>query len=76
LLEASGTPEPPLGDGKGLSVCFNLSEPEQVQVAYDVSKGKNICFDIGANVGFYSLLFSATRKPFMLLNRCLEMWSG
>jgi FkbM family methyltransferase len=45
------------GDGKGLSVCLNLCEPQQLHTALELSKGA-ICFDVGANVGLYSLLFS------------------
>lgn len=46
------------GEGKGLATCFNLSEPQQLKRADELSKGANICFDIGANVGLYSVLFA------------------
>jgi FkbM family methyltransferase len=48
------------GNGKGLSSIFNLGEPEQFAFVEDLKfllRG-NVCFDIGANVGLYSLLFS------------------
>lgn len=46
------------GDGKGLSIIINQSEPEQLKYAAGLLQDDFICFDIGANVGFYTLLFS------------------
>jgi FkbM family methyltransferase len=50
------------GSGKGLSVVLNLSEPEGVDMAIKLTPRDGICFDIGANVGFYTLLFSRRSK--------------
>ena len=50
------------GRGKGLSVLINQSEPAQVQHARKITNQASICFDIGANVGFYTLLFSQYAK--------------
>jgi FkbM family methyltransferase len=50
------------GDGKGLSILFNLAEPAQLDMAKQLLKPSEICFDIGANVGFYTLLFSKYSK--------------
>ena len=47
------------GAGKGLSVIVNQSEPEQLRLAMDLFPANGIAFDIGANVGLYSLLLSA-----------------
>lgn len=46
------------GEGKGLSTIFNLGEPEQFAIAKSLSHQNGTVFDIGANVGLYSLLFS------------------
>ncbi|MEM6517799.1 MAG: FkbM family methyltransferase [Cyanobacteria bacterium P01_C01_bin.70] len=50
------------GKGKGLSILFNLAEPKQMSIAMDLLKPQDICFDIGANVGLYTLLFSRFSK--------------
>jgi FkbM family methyltransferase len=50
------------GDGKGLSILINKSEPDQVKWAVKYLSKGNVCFDIGANVGFYTLLFSQYTK--------------
>jgi len=52
------------GANKGLSVLANKSEPEQLAIAQERAQANEdgICFDIGANVGFYSLLFSLNCK--------------
>ena len=50
------------GSGKGLSVVVNLSEPEGVDMATRLTPRDGICFDIGANVGLYTLLFSRYSK--------------
>jgi hypothetical protein len=50
------------GEGKGLSTIFNLGEPEQFAMAKSLSPQNGIVFDIGANVGLYSLLFSKYSK--------------
>jgi len=46
------------GGGKGLSRIFNLVEPYQIATAKRLATPDAICFDIGANVGHYTLLFS------------------
>lgn len=48
------------GPGKGLSILANASEPGQLARAAALARPQAVCFDIGANVGFYTLLF-ATR---------------
>ena len=48
----------PAGSGKGISIIFNRSEPERLKIAKELISKNFICFDIGANVGIYSLLFS------------------
>jgi len=50
------------GNGKGLSVLINHSEPEQLRVARELMPTKGVCFDIGANVGLYTLLFALHSK--------------
>lgn len=50
------------GEGQGLSTIFNLSEQEQVSCAMQLINPNDVCFDIGANVGFYTLLFSKNAK--------------
>jgi FkbM family methyltransferase len=50
------------GEGKGLSPVFNLYEPAQLAFASQVIRRESICFDIGANVGLYTLLFAARGK--------------
>jgi FkbM family methyltransferase len=50
------------GEGKGLSIIFNLAEPEQLQMAKNLLKPNEICFDIGANVGLYTILFARHSK--------------
>ncbi len=50
------------GEGKGLSVVFNLSEANQLKLASELTRPDSICFDLGANVGFYTLLFSHLSK--------------
>ena len=46
------------GEGKGLSVILNRAEPEQMRQARRLVSPDSICFDIGANVGLYTLLFA------------------
>ena len=46
------------GTGKGMSIFFNQFEPAQVKYAIQLLKTSSLCYDIGANVGFYTLLFS------------------
>jgi len=54
-----GAPE---GSGKGISIIFNLSEPERLKITKDLISKNFIYFDIGANIGIYSLLFSRYSK--------------
>ena len=73
----------PAGVGKGISVIFNRSEPKRLELTKDLISKNYICFDIGANVGIYSLLFSRYSKlvyafePFprnlSFLNRMLKL---
>lgn len=46
------------GKSKGLSILFNRYEPHQMARARETITPNDICFDIGANVGIYSLLFA------------------
>jgi FkbM family methyltransferase len=46
------------GEANGLSVLFNLSEKKQMMLAKKEIKKDDVCFDIGANVGLYTLLFA------------------
>lgn len=46
------------GDGGGASVYFNKVEPEQTDVMLRELKEGHVFFDIGANVGYYSILAS------------------
>lgn len=48
----------PAGEGKGLSLVLNLSEPKKLQMIGELVSPNDIIFDIGANVGIYSLIFS------------------
>jgi len=51
------------GEGRGGSVYFNMVEPEQTQeFVQRVSLGQ-VVFDVGANVGYYSLLGSKCVGP-------------
>ncbi len=52
----------PAGKGRGISVIFNRSEPERLKITKDLISPNFVCFDIGANVGIYSLLFSRYSK--------------
>ncbi len=46
------------GDGGGASVYFNKMEPEQAESMLRELKEGDVFFDIGANVGYYSILAS------------------
>jgi FkbM family methyltransferase len=46
------------GTGKGLSVVFGRSEARHVRAILSHVTPSSVCFDIGANVGFYSLMFA------------------
>ncbi|MHA2337854.1 MAG: FkbM family methyltransferase [Candidatus Hodarchaeales archaeon] len=52
----------PAGSGKGVSILFNRSEPKRLKLTKDLILPNFICFDIGANIGMYSLLFSRYSK--------------
>jgi FkbM family methyltransferase len=47
------------GAGGGASVYFNLVEPEQTKAFCEMVHRGNTVFDIGANVGYYTLLASS-----------------
>ncbi|MER3430247.1 MAG: hypothetical protein C4324_04245 [Blastocatellia bacterium] len=51
------------GDGGGVSVFFNRSEPEQVLEFAATVKAGNTVLDIGANVRLYSILASRRAGP-------------
>ena len=51
-----------VGEAKGLSVLINMAEPFQMDLAKNISSKSSICFDIGANVGLYTLLFARYSK--------------
>src|SRR5258708_797490 len=44
------------GEGGGSSVYFNLLEPEQTSAFVNTVKNGMVLFDIGANVGYYTIL--------------------
>jgi FkbM family methyltransferase len=46
------------GEGGGATVYFNMLEPEQTAAMADLLKKGQVLFDIGANVGFYTVLGS------------------
>lgn len=46
------------GPAKGVSYILNLSEPRWLGTGKQIISKKDICFDIGANIGMFSLLFS------------------
>ena len=46
------------GPSKGLSILLNKSEPAQMRAAERLAFPGSVCFDVGAHVGMYSLLFS------------------
>lgn len=49
------------GEGKGMSVVINRAEFEMMNYAENLLKNNKdfrVCFDIGANAGLYTLLFS------------------
>jgi len=50
------------GKAKGLSVLLNLYESKQIDIAKELSSKSTICFDIGAYVGLYTLLFARYSK--------------
>ncbi|MFX1277744.1 MAG: FkbM family methyltransferase, partial [Promethearchaeota archaeon] len=50
------------GFDKGLFVIFNFREPEIINTALKFMNKNVICFDIGANVGLYTLLFARYSK--------------
>ena len=51
-----------VGEAKGLSVLINMAEPFQMDLAKNITSKSSICFDIGANVGLYTLLFARYSK--------------
>jgi FkbM family methyltransferase len=50
------------GEGKGISTLFNYSEPGQIAQAMKMISPESVCFDIGANVGLYTMLFAKFGK--------------
>ncbi len=53
----------PAGEAGGVSVYFNASEPEQTAVFANTVKKGQVFFDIGANVGYYTMLGSRIVGP-------------
>ena len=51
------------GDGGGASIYFNKTEPEQAEAMQRELKPGYVFFDIGANVGYYSILASKLVGP-------------
>lgn len=50
------------GYAGGISIIFNLSEPKKLESIEKLVNSKDICFDIGGNIGINSLLFSKIAK--------------
>jgi len=50
------------GQGKGLSVVVGRSEARQLRVARSIVSRSDTAFDVGANVGVYTLLFARYSK--------------
>jgi len=46
------------GDGRGLSVVFGACETPLVEAMAELVKPTDVCFDLGANVGLYTLLLA------------------
>lgn len=46
------------GSGKGMSVVLNRCEPAELERAAAWLTPSDVCFDLGANVGLYTLLFA------------------
>lgn len=46
------------GPAKGLSTLFNRCEPGQLREALALTRSGSVVFDVGANVGLYTLLFA------------------
>lgn len=46
------------GEGGGATIYFNMTEPEQTGLLTEVVKTTDVFYDIGANVGYYTLLGS------------------
>lgn len=44
------------GEGGGASVYFNMVEPEQTAAFVETLKPADVFFDVGANVGYYTVL--------------------
>ena len=44
------------GEGGGASIYFNMIEPEQTSVFVNTLKNGMVFFDIGANIGYYTIL--------------------
>jgi FkbM family methyltransferase len=51
------------GEGGGSSVYLNGVEPEQTAVFVETLKSAQVCFDVGASVGYYTLLASRLVGP-------------
>ena len=50
------------GEAKGLSVVLHRAEREQLELAREWTGPESVCFDVGANVGLYTLLFARYGK--------------
>ncbi len=46
------------GEGGGSSVYLNLVEPEKTTSFINILKNGQVCFDVGANVGYFTILGS------------------
>jgi len=51
------------GEGGGASVYFDLLEPEQSRALLGLLRPGSVLFDVGANVGYYTLLGSRVVGP-------------
>jgi len=50
------------GKVKGISYVFNLSETRRLNLTKKIIPTDGICFDVGANIGIYTILFSKFSK--------------
>jgi hypothetical protein len=50
------------GKGKGLSAVFNVTETKQLKMVMENVSNDDICYDVGANTGLYTILFARYGK--------------